>query len=258
MVITDIFGTYFATFTAQDIILMEKERRLEFFVFFALAVFVLNSAFNIFGGVLHLFYVIVYEGGSYASEQWRPFMADPIVASSLDEIWSHRWHQLLRSTWLALPFRPVLLLGQRWLTKKTRNPLPLALMMASLSVFVVSGLMHEYLIASNLGWTVYSRFFVGQQQLFFSMHGVGVLLEKVIYRASRRTFPPSYLDGVFVTQVVQRLWVVSIAFYFFPQFLRGFVHWGVHLDNPFQVLRPFVLEALHQVPHARDFCGSLL
>ncbi|KAF7727193.1 hypothetical protein EC973_007891 [Apophysomyces ossiformis] len=257
MAVTDVFGTYYATFTAQDIAQMQKERRLQFFLFFALAVFVLNSAFNVFGTALQLFYVIVYEGGAYASEQWRPLMADPIVSNSLDELWSRRWHQLLRSTWLAMPFRPVRLLGQRWLAKKTRNPLPLAVMMASLSVFAISGLMHEYLILCNVGWTMYSGFFIGQQQLFFSIHGMCVAIEKIIYKASRRTFPLSYLHGVFVTQVLQRLWVVAIGYYLFPQFLTGFVHWGVHLDNPFQVWRPFVLDALHQVSHARDFCGSL-
>lgn len=180
-------------------------------------------------------------------------MMDPIISTSLDELWSVRWHQLLRTSWVAFGFRPMRFITQRALAKTVKNPLPIALMMGAIAVFAVSGLMHEYIIYCNVGWTVYRQFFAGQQFFFFFIHGIGMASERILKKVTRgMTFPR------ILARIVSHAWVFAWAYYTFPYFLDGFAYWHIWNDNPFEFVQPYVIDMLRTMPQARALCGSLL
>lgn len=277
--VCDVVGAWYSTYTGRDVLDMQQSNPAMFFLFFVVAIFVLNSAFNAIGCGQRLLYVLWYEGGSYSSgkhmillffwtrqeflntccfvEQWRPWMKNPIIASSLDELWSDRWHQLLRSSWVAFAFRPTRFVAQRALAKHIKDPMPIVLLLSVASVFAISGLMHEYIIYANVGWSVYRRFFVGQQFCFFYAHGLATVFERVFRKVAKRVLPPALYNSIFA-RLVQHAWVVLFAYYTFPTFLDGFAYWGLWLDNPFQNTKPYVWQFLRTIPEARAFCGSLL
>ncbi|KAI9497336.1 hypothetical protein BDB00DRAFT_784692 [Zychaea mexicana] len=254
----DVIGSWFTTFTGNDVITMREDRPLLFFAFLFIIVFVLNSAFNIFGYSLQLFHCLYYDRGSYSNDQWRSLMINPIISTSLEELWSVRWHQLLHTSWVAFGFRPARYITQRALAKTVKNPLPFALLAGTLAVFAVSGSMHEYMVYANVGWSVYSRFFVGNQLFFFFIHGVGMTFERIVARFSKKLLPPALLESFLVKQIVQRAWVIGYAFLTFPFFLDGFAYWALWHDNPFVFTRPYVLEFFRSIPFGKDVCGSLL
>lgn len=184
-------------------------------------------------------------------------MINPIMALSLDELWSQRWHQLLRSSWVAFAFRPTRFVTQRLLTKRLKNPMPIVLLLSALSVFAISGMMHEYIIYCNVGWSIFSRFFIGQQLIFFYIHGLAMVFERIVKKIAQKTLPPAVLDS-FVVTLMRRVWVFGYAYYTFPLFLDGFAYWGIWHDNPFNVAQPYVLRFLRAIPEAKAICGSLL
>ncbi|KAG2226509.1 hypothetical protein INT45_014253 [Circinella minor] len=257
--ICDLIGSWWSTFSSHDIIVMRQDRPILFFVFLFVIVFMLNSAFNMFGYALHLFHCIYYDHGSYSEEQWRSLMKNPILSTSLEELWSIRWHQLLHTSWVAFGFRPARYIAQRLLAKTVKNPLPIALFMGTLAVFAVSGLMHEYIIFNNVGWSIYSRFFLGQQLFFFFIHGVGMTLERFVAKITKKYMSSTLLESFLVKHIIQRIWVFSFAFFTFHFFMDGFAYWGIWNDNPFTLTRPFVYQFfLSIVPNGRNLCGSLL
>ncbi|KAI9276818.1 hypothetical protein BDA99DRAFT_494216 [Phascolomyces articulosus] len=257
-VICDIFGSWWSTFTGPDVIMMRQDRPLLFFVFLFFIVFMLNSAFNMFGYALHLAHCIYYDGGSYSGEQWRSLMKNPIMSTSLEELWSFRWHQLLHTSWVAFGFRPARYITQRLLAKRVKNPLPIALFVGTLAVFAVSGSMHEYIIYANVGSTIYFRSFIGQQLFFFFIHGVGMTLERFTAKFAKKFVPPTLLNSFLVKEILQRVWVISYAFLTFPFFIDGFAYWGLWADNPFVFTRPLVFEFFRSIPYGHALCGSLL
>lgn len=64
--------------------------------------------------------------------------------------------------------------------KKARR---VSIMAAALSVFMVSGCLHEYLAYVNMGYTEYKQLFRGQEIYFITMHGIAVMMEKLIAKA---------------------------------------------------------------------------
>ncbi|RUS15256.1 hypothetical protein BC937DRAFT_92693 [Endogone sp. FLAS-F59071] len=122
-------------------------------------------------------------------------MNHPYLATSLHNFWSHRWHQIFRRTWTSVAFQPV----HRFVQTRLNPQLTklgilqtqidvLALACAILSVFVVSGLMHEYIALAALGK---NRYIPGEQLLFFSLHGLAVVIEKILLTS----LVPSSLPG---------------------------------------------------------------
>jgi hypothetical protein len=67
MACVDVLGAWFATFTMQDIILLQHERPVSFFILFVLAGLFMTAGFNAGGYGLHFFYCLFVEGGSYSS-----------------------------------------------------------------------------------------------------------------------------------------------------------------------------------------------
>lgn len=177
------------------------------------------------------------------TDEWRLLMEYPMFASSMDDLWSHRWHQLMKPIWLAIPFRPVRMLLAGFSDD-------LARIMATLSVFFVSGLMHEYLVLCGAGWSAYRRLFMGQQCAFFMSHGLCVVFEKWIQQRYRRRIDGSLLGYV---------WVIGFSFYTFPWFLNGFAYWNLWHIIPYNALTPYLMENFwRKYPALKPFCGSLL
>ncbi|KAI9306476.1 hypothetical protein BJ944DRAFT_48330 [Cunninghamella echinulata] len=182
-------------------------------------------------------------------------MEDPILSSSLDQVWSYRWHQLFKSSWLALPFRPVFIVSQRLLAKRTKYYVGISLFMASVAVFAVSGLMHEYMLLCNVGLPVYRRLFIGQQMFFFTIHGCGVIFEKIVKALSQR-YLPSHIYNSMAVRILQHLWVLAFGIAFFTKFMEGFSYWGVYNDHPFQFSRPYIYAFAKSHPQLLPYFGS--
>lgn len=257
MIIVDISAAYICSFTTNESVEMSSERPVLFFFFFFVVNIVLNSAFNSLGYGLHLFYCLAFEGGSYSSEQWRSLMINPILSSSLDDLWSYRWHSLFKSTWLSFPFRPVRILTVRFLTKKVKNPKPIAFLLASISVFVASALMHEYVVAANLGWPIYNRFFKGEQCIFFVGHGVGVFFENLVKIIVAPKLSKEFKESA-LCRALRHLWVVAFGYFTFYYIMNGFLSWGFHYDNPLTFTKPYLYEYVRAHPAVQPYFGSLV
>lgn len=183
-------------------------------------------------------------------------MINPVLSTSLDDLWSHRWHQAFKSTWLAFPFRPVRILTMRLLTKRVKNPKPIAFLLASICVFVASALMHEYVIAANMGWPVYNRFYKGEQCIFFIGHGLGVFLEHLVKILVAPKLSKEFKESQ-ACQLLQRAWTVIFGYLSFYYIMNGFMMWGFHLDNPLKLTKPFIMDYVRTRPHLFAYFGSL-
>ncbi|KAI7853179.1 hypothetical protein BDC45DRAFT_484247 [Circinella umbellata] len=266
MLLTDFMASWYSTFSGQDAFDIQKDRPGLFFIFFVIAVVLLTTAINTIGYILQLIYTLTYGGGSYDPNEWRPLMNYPVMATSCNDVWNHRWHQLFRSIWVAVPFRPVLLLlgkmndnnnDETTQEQKNEKTSPTRsstthIAMATLSVFFVSGLMHEYLVLCGAGIQVYWNTFIGQECLFFALHGCAVCLERLVQ-------PYLKVKEGFVAEALKRIWVVWFSFRVFPLFLNGFAFWELWNANPFNAFTPYFLDNVwRKYPILREFCGSYL
>ncbi len=110
--------------------------------------------FGLHFGLLHLLSNYWRESGIHAV----PIMNAPVMASSLSDFWGRRWNLAFRDLSHAYVFRP--LVGS------------LGVAGATMSVFVVSGVIHDFVIslASGAGY--------GLPTLYFTIQGIGLLFER--------------------------------------------------------------------------------
>jgi len=108
----------------------------------------IGLAFILHFGLMHL-----------AALAWgtEPNMQAPIRAESLREFWGTRWNRAFRDLARGLWFEPI---RRRWGTD-----------VATLGVFLFSGLLHELVISVPAGTGV------GLPTLFFGLQGIGMLIE---------------------------------------------------------------------------------
>ncbi|KAL7332773.1 hypothetical protein PS15p_201773 [Mucor circinelloides] len=263
------------TFTKEDLMRMYHTQPLFFFGFFCMALVAMCSGFVANGYIMQLIYVLMYEKGSYCkgktgrqsrllkhsinliakfTAQWRRLMEFPICATSLGDIWSFRWHQSLKSTWLNLPFAEVRVLTERALAKRhTKSAKRLGIMAGALSVFMISGALHEYLVYVNVGLTSYKSTFMGQEMCFFTIHGIAVMLEKFVAKAFKGQ---QWVHSPMVIWL-RRAWALGFACYTFPLFLKGFMEFDSWHAGAFTPYQPKILEIMRQTPGMRRLCGSL-
>lgn len=182
-------------------------------------------------------------------------MIHPILSTTLDDLWSTRWHQLFKSTWLAFPFRPVRILTIRLLTKRVKNPKAIGFIIASIAVFVASAGMHEYVIAANMGLPIYNRVFKGEQFIFFFSHGLGVFIEHVIELIVAPKLSKEFKDSM-VCYLIKRAWTITFGYYTFYYIFNGFISWGFQFDSPFTFTQPWILDQVRAYPILRDFIGT--
>ena len=73
--ICDVFGSWLATFSGDDMTMMRHENRIFYFVFELVFVFVFTSALNMSGYVLQLAHSLIYDHGSYSSGNYPEMSA---------------------------------------------------------------------------------------------------------------------------------------------------------------------------------------
>ncbi|CEI96799.1 hypothetical protein RMCBS344292_10952 [Rhizopus microsporus] len=241
----DVIATWITSFSSREINTLATERPMLFFIFFVAANVLLTSTFNSIGYALQLFYCIFIEGGSYSSEQWRPMMNHPVKAKSLNEFWSQRWHQVFKQTWLAIPFRPVRVLSARGLSNIMKNPKSISFMLAFISVFVISALMHEYAIAANHGLSIYRRFFMGEQLLFFMAHALGVLIEQTMQATVVKRW---FIKSTIAHKLIGHIWTVTFGYFTFYYIMNGFTSSEFYAENPIRFLNPYILRIILATP----------
>ncbi|CAO3619639.1 unnamed protein product [Cunninghamella blakesleeana] len=255
VIMLDVTGAWVSTFTTSDIMTMEKERPISLFIYFLITGLFMTCGFNAVGYSFHFLHCIFIDGGSYSSKQWRRLMEDVILSSSIGEVWSSRWHQLFKSTWMPLPFRPIRDLTQRILIKSTKHYIIISLYMGTIAVFVISGLMHEYMILCNVGWPIFYKLFIGKQTIFFTLHGCGVVLEKMIKSLSQRYLPAKVYNSLPV-RIIKHIWVLFFGIIFYTKFIEGFSYWGVLNHQPFQFSRPYIYDFVKSHPQLLSYFGS--
>ena len=65
-IIWDLLGSWWSTFTPDDMLRMPNERPIFFFGALAFIGVILNTLFNMLGYPMHLFHCLYYDGGSYS------------------------------------------------------------------------------------------------------------------------------------------------------------------------------------------------
>ncbi|CAF0956315.1 unnamed protein product [Didymodactylos carnosus] len=140
-----------------------------------------------------------------------PYFLSPLFATSLHQFWGYNWHLLIQQTLKEFSYDPI---------RQLTNNRALAL----LSVFIVSGLIHEFAFCSTT-LTVDIT-----QTLFFVLHGFIVLAEL-------------YFEKYYSSVVRQIPWILKL-FYFHtivlltsPVLMQPFtrLHWT---SNFFYTLKP--------------------
>jgi hypothetical protein len=185
--------------------------------------------------------------------EWRNIMNYPLLGTSLEDVWSHRWHRVLRPAWIASAYKPVYFITRQWIPKNRQ----LAVGLASMAVFVASGLTHEFVVLCNAGWQDYKETYIGQQMFFFGIHGVIVVLEKMAALIYKRILPKSIIESHLV-KVLLNLYVITVATSTFPYFINGFARWGLWRIDSLTPLEPVVQAYIASNPYLRQFCGSRL
>jgi len=162
---------------------------------------------GMFGVILFLHFgtfELLAAGMSKAGFVVEPVMRAPIRARSLGEFWGRRWNTAFNDLVHELAFRPLV----RFFHKHSRK----AVALATLSVFVISGLVHELVISLP------ARGGYGLPTAYFILQGLGVLLERS--RFGRRIGLGRGLRGWLFTAVL----AAGPAFWLFhPPFVRNVI-----------------------------------
>jgi hypothetical protein len=174
----------------------------------------------------------------------------PLLGISLDEIWSHRWHRVLRPAWVSSAYKPVFFLIRQWTQHK-----PLAIGLAAMAVFVASGITHEYAVLCNSGWQLYRQQFMGQEMIFFGLQGILVILEKIAQVVLKPVVPSAVVKSP-LTRMLRHIYVLGVAYVTFPYFINSFAHWGFYKLGSLTPVEPLLTKYVASQPYLRQFCGS--
>ncbi|KAI7899657.1 uncharacterized protein BX663DRAFT_563802 [Cokeromyces recurvatus] len=250
----DIVVSWIKTFTSKDIFEMQKYHPIQTFLVCCSGIMLLTFTYNMFGKIMQLFYCILFDHGLYAPEEWRNMMETPIFGTSIEDVWSYRWHRILRPAWVSFAYKPVYFLVREGTNKKPKYRL-LAISLASLSVFIASGFTHEYAALCNAGWKIYSERFMGQQIIFFGIQGLVIIMEKIIAILLKPYLPSSFVNSP-LALLLRHIYVLSVANWTFPYFINSFAHWGFYKLGNFTPLEPILRHYLASTPFLRKYCGS--
>lgn len=149
---------------------------------------------------------------SFTSLRDQPPMFDsPWLARSVHELWSKRWHQLLRRAFKIFAFTPV---------KDMFSNESLGHIAGTLAAFTYSGLVHEYIIMTIVGYTEYIHrpgVFM-RQTIFFLLQGVATILSN--------PHTNSYRLPIWLGRLLTLAFMIITA----PLFLEPFLRIDLHLD----------------------------
>ncbi|KAI9312091.1 membrane bound O-acyl transferase family-domain-containing protein [Dichotomocladium elegans] len=142
--------------------------------------------------------------------QRPPLFNKPWLATSIRELWSKRWHQMLRWAFRDIIYMPI---------RRALHCYPeLGRAVGVMAVFLVSGFLHEYILMSMFGFQEYLRQpgIAGFQTLFFVLQGLAsIISEKHPLRV------PTWLA---------RFLTWSFIIYTAPLFIEPFLRIGLHRD----------------------------
>ncbi|KAG2228670.1 hypothetical protein BDF21DRAFT_451150 [Thamnidium elegans] len=254
-ILFDTLASWAKTFTAEDIWVMYKTSYVQSFLFFWAVVNALTCLLNFAGQCMQLMYCIFVLGGKYSSSEWRLMMNYPLLSLSLEDLWSSRWHRILRPAWVSSAYKPIYFLVRKWTNESSRYK-QLAIGLASMAVFVVSGLTHEYVVLCNTGWTLYKERFIGDQMKFFCTHGLLVVLERGVSYIYTHVLKQPAIHS-WLTRPILHTYVIGVCYLSFPFFLNGFAHWGLWRLDRITPVEPIIQQYILK-PYLKSFCGSLL
>ncbi|KAL0095029.1 hypothetical protein J3Q64DRAFT_1829480 [Phycomyces blakesleeanus] len=224
-------------------------------LFHCLTIILFTTVFNTLAYPAQLIYVLYYEGGSYSSKEWRPLAKNPILAKSLNEFWAPRWHRIARSPMVNLVYKPVYDFSKRFFSKFIKNPAPLARAAGVFGVFVISGVMHEFIFVWNIGWPVYKERFLGVHMTQFILFGVVLPLELLVGHIASKKIPEFWRRSSITLWIRRFITSVLLHILIYPV-LENFHYLGIRYSLPFKVLRPYIHEAIHKFPLLKVLCGS--
>ncbi|GAA5816667.1 hypothetical protein MFLAVUS_010197 [Mucor flavus] len=136
-----------------------------------------------------------------------PLFNKPWMTRSVYDLWSRRWHQIFRPGFHQVAYAPV----RRLFGKENQT---LGRIAGSIAVFACSGLMHDYIMITMLGYSNYNTpGTFGYQTLFFLLQGVAT----VVSAASPRL--PAWFS-----RLLTWIWVIYTA----PLFVEPFLRVGLH------------------------------
>ncbi|KAI9487648.1 MAG: hypothetical protein EXX96DRAFT_647277 [Benjaminiella poitrasii] len=251
----DIVIAWIKTFTAQDVFKMQRLHPIQAFLFCCAGITLITTLFNFVGKIIQLVYCIVVEHGTYDPAEWRNIMDDPLLGTSVEDVWSHRWHRIFRPAWVSCAYKPVYFLIREGTNKKQKYK-SLAIIIASLSVFAMSGITHEYAALCNSGWRIYSERFMGQEMKFFGLQGIIIILEKILAIYVKPHLPPSVVNSSLVL-LLRRVYILLVANWTFPYFVNSFAHWGFCKFQNFTPVEPILRNYLISSPYLIQYCGLL-
>ncbi|CDH50699.1 predicted protein [Lichtheimia corymbifera JMRC:FSU:9682] len=136
-----------------------------------------------------------------------PLFDRPWLSTSIHELWSRRWHQILRWAFEDIVYTPIC------------QAFPhLGRILGTMAVFAISGFLHDYLLMAMFGYQEYMNQpgIAGFQTLFFLLQGVATLISK---RSSIGL--PTWL-----ARTLTYLYILYTA----PLFIEPFLHIGLHRD----------------------------
>ncbi|KAG9292910.1 hypothetical protein G9A89_016272 [Geosiphon pyriformis] len=218
--IHDAIGRYCMTLTAEKVF---RFSQVEYFLFGLLSCLYIQASIEFSALLISFWWTLLFNGGRYDTREWHSAFDNPWISTSLSELWSRRWHQAFRSMWVSLVFKPLRILIQSKLKKDfPRLAQVLELTIPTLGVFVISGIIHEYLayVAMYHTWTP------GHQLFFFTMQALGMIVERFFFQ--------NYLL-IKESHLLRRIWGLGYIYFTLPYFLRCFVEvesWNVHKEFP--------------------------
>ncbi|CAG8578384.1 3395_t:CDS:2, partial [Acaulospora morrowiae] len=183
-------------FTVELIFLLP---RYQFSLFGLVCGFYMQVNMEVGNRFLIFFSTLCLCGGEYNKDEWHLLFNEPWKSTSLTDFWSKRWHQIFREIWVSLAYRPL-----RSLMRNKFGP--------SLGVFVLSGIMHEYVI-----WTALYPFWTpGEQFLFFMLQAAGVILEKLLGQSK-------LIPHNMILSCLGWFWTFGFLYFTIPYFLNPYI-----------------------------------
>lgn len=138
-----------------------------------------------------------------------PLFDKPWITRSVYDLWSRRWHQVFRPGFHQVAYAPIRRLFGA-------NHQTLGRIAGTIAVFACSGLMHDYIIISMLGYSNYKTPGVfGYQTLFFLLQAVATIVSV--------TSPK--LPG-WLARPLTWIWVLYTA----PLFVEPYLRINLHLN----------------------------
>ncbi|KAG2226207.1 hypothetical protein INT45_003352 [Circinella minor] len=147
---------------------------------------------------------------AYDFVQRDPLFDRPWLSTSLHDLWSRRWHQIFRWAFQGLVYDPI-----RAMFPKKKQ---LGRALGTLGVFLISGLMHDYILAAMFGYSEFlSRPGIAWfQTVFFLLQGLATIV------SSQNIFRIHPVLGGILT------WIFIL--YTCPLFIEPYLRIGLHHD----------------------------